>query len=84
MATQRTPAQVTLLESLMSQAQMIKAVESEWKARRADLRFTACQAVIEQKLSLATVAEIAGINRKTLTIWVQIRQAEIKGAAQKK
>lgn len=62
----------------------LKEIEDQWVFTRKAARQIAVQAVVEEGLSLATVSELLGCHRKTLTLWVQIRQAEIKGATQKK
>lgn len=80
MTTQRNIDYPTELGELISQAALVHQHGEEAKIMRATLRELAIEAVIEKKIPIARVAAIADVHRKTLTIWVQVRQAEMRGA----
>lgn len=81
MRTELDPSKQSTLDELRSQAALVQSIEDERKIQWETLRELALKAVILQKQSIASVAAIADVHRKTLTIWVQVRQAEMKAAA---
>jgi len=68
-----------IFAELRAQAVQVQDLEEQWKIQRETLRELALAAVIDGKHSIQSVADTAHVHRKTLTIWVQVRQAEIKG-----
>lgn len=50
-----------------------------FKRHREDLRNEAIHAVTVGGLSVLKVATLAGIDRRTLTVWLQVHNAEQKG-----
>jgi transposase-like protein len=51
----------------------------QFARHRGDLRAEAIHAVTVTGLSVKKVAETAGIDRRTLTVWLQVHNAEQKG-----
>ena len=84
MSAQRKAPKPETEQVLRMYHDQLQEIEERWVFTRNAARQIAVQAVVEEGLSLATVSELIGVHRKTLTIWVQIRQAEIKGSSQKK
>lgn len=67
------------LANLESMKQEGERLADLFKRHRADLRAEAIGAVTEQGLSVLKVATAAGIDRRTLTVWLQVHNAEQKG-----
>lgn len=57
------------------------ASEEALKLARERSRAYVIQAITEQGLSVAKAAELSGHHRQTITLWLQIHNAEKKGRA---
>lgn len=64
------------LESLKQEGERLADL---FKRHREDVRAEAIAAVTEQGVSVARTAASAGIDRRTLTVWLQVHNAEQKG-----
>jgi hypothetical protein len=60
-----------------------ESLEEQLKESRERSRAYVLQAVIEQGLSVAKAAELSGHHRQSITLWLQIHNAEQKGRAER-
>lgn len=79
-AKSKEPSAETLQVIRMYQDKL-QEQEEQWKFTRLAYRQTLVLAVVEEGLSVAKVAHIAGIDRRMLTLWLQLHAAEEKGRA---
>lgn len=56
----------------------VAEAEKEWKYQREELRAAALEAVLDKGVSVVRTAEIAGVGRKTLSLWVEIEKTRRK------
>lgn len=57
----------------------VRDIEREWKVEREKMRRHAVSLIIDHGESIHKVSEITGNHRKTITLWVQIERAEMRG-----
>lgn len=69
---QKLPAE---LWELRAQAGQVEELEKEWKIQRQELRRLAVNAVLDYGFSVVRAADIAGIQRKTLSVWLDVERA---------
>lgn len=62
------------LWELRSQAAQVKELEETWKIQRAALRELAIKAVLDDGFSVVKAADIAGVQRQTLSVWLEIEK----------
>ena len=67
------------LANLESMKQEGERLADLFKRHRADLRAEAIHAVTEHGFSVLKAATAAGIDRRTLTVWLMVHNAEQKG-----
>lgn len=68
------------LDELHNVQQQLAAIEEQWKHWRAKSREISLQLITEDKLPVAEVARLSGHHRNTLNVWLQVFNAETKGA----
>jgi predicted HTH domain antitoxin len=56
----------------------LEAIEANWKIQREWNRALTVRLVIQHELSIAKVAEMTGHHRNTVSLWVQLHNAEEK------
>lgn len=70
------------LWELRMQAGNVEELEKEWKRQRQDLRNLAVKAVLDDGFSVVRAADVAKVQRKTLSLWLEIEKA-VRKATQK-
>jgi predicted HTH domain antitoxin len=56
----------------------LEAIEANWKIAREWNRTLTVRLVVQHELSIAKVAELTGHHRNTVSLWVQLHNAEEK------
>jgi hypothetical protein len=56
----------------------LDAIEERWKIERAHNRELTVRLVVQHQLSIARAVELTGHHRNTVSLWVQIHNAEEK------
>lgn len=56
----------------------LDAIEERWATERAHHKALVVRLVTQHGLSVAKAADVAGIHRNTVSLWVQIHNAEEK------
>lgn len=72
-------AQAQILEELAEHKKRSEDLAELFKMHRQDLRAALICAVTECGLSVKKAAETAGMDRRTVTVWLQVHNAEQKG-----
>ena len=59
----------------------LDAIEERWKIERAHNKALTVRLVVQHGLSVAKAADLTGHHRNTVSLWVQIHNAEQKALA---
>jgi len=78
MAHELSEDQQEVLDELHELKGHARDLEEAFKAHRNELRERAIVAVTHYGLSVKKAAETAGIDRRTLTVWLQVHNADEK------
>jgi hypothetical protein len=78
MNTHSTQTLEQTMRDLAESRGKLDAVEEAWKIARAHNRALTVRLVTDHELSIARVAELTGHHRNTVSLWVQIHNAEEK------
>jgi hypothetical protein len=71
------------LDALQETRTALEAAEREWKHLRQQSRTLALELITIDKLSVSQVSQLSGHHRATLTVWLQVHNAEIKGRTER-
>jgi DNA-binding NtrC family response regulator len=78
MPTPRKAVSEETLRAIRMFADRMAEMEESYKVTRAAERALLLQAITQEGMSVAAAAKMSGHNRKTITVWLQIYNAEKK------
>jgi transposase-like protein len=78
MTSKYEPSAEAALENLANMKLEAERLRDMFARHREDLRAEAIYAVTEQGVSVLRAATTAGIDRRTLNVWLQVHNAEVK------
>lgn len=78
MAMKRKEPSEEAAASIRMYRERLAEIEEQWKFTRAAARANLIKVITEEGVSVATAALVSGNDRRTITVWLQIHNAEEK------